>query len=214
MTKKRIKVVLCGLLAIALLCACAAGGGVSEEPAAVNGGAGGDSGVGSNAADVVGGAFSTKAFANEVVPDDLLTQILQAGVKAPSAMNSQPWKFVVVRGAALRASILGSVPDGCAIVLVIVPAENYGPGGNSQFAAGTAAESMYLMAQALGLGAHMYTAPAEGINNNAQTREVLGMEDGYEVAVVLCFGYMENEADAISGATERNELESFVSYAD
>lgn len=167
-----------------------------------------------NTAEMILGAFSTKSFSSEDVSDDVLTQILQAGIQAPSAVNTQPWKFVVVNNSELRTLILNNVTDGCAIVLVTVPTEDYMMGGNSQFAAGTAAESMYLMAQALGLGAHMYTAPIAGINNDDAMRESLGISSDYEVAVVLCFGYIENEADAISSATTRNDFDSFVSYVE
>ncbi len=42
------------------------------------------------------------------VPEELITQILDAAIRAPSAGNAQNWAFVVVRDARLRAG-LGSI---------------------------------------------------------------------------------------------------------
>jgi nitroreductase len=39
------------------------------------------------------------------VPEPVLTQILDAAIRAPSAGNAQSWAFVVVRDAALRGEL-------------------------------------------------------------------------------------------------------------
>src|SRR5438105_13048458 len=44
-------------------------------------------------------------FAPEDVPDELVAQLLDAAVFAPSAENKQPWVFVVVRDDATRLRI-------------------------------------------------------------------------------------------------------------
>jgi nitroreductase len=44
-------------------------------------------------------------FDGRPVPDDLLEQCLRAATHAPSAENTQPWVFVVVRDAGLREEI-------------------------------------------------------------------------------------------------------------
>jgi nitroreductase len=46
-----------------------------------------------------------RAFADEPVPDALVARVLDAATYAPSAENRQPWEFVVVRDADLRARI-------------------------------------------------------------------------------------------------------------
>jgi nitroreductase len=50
-----------------------------------------------------------RTFRDEPVPDDVIAQVLAAGVRAPSAENSQPWVFVVVRDPATRAAIVGAM---------------------------------------------------------------------------------------------------------
>jgi len=46
-----------------------------------------------------------RTFRPDAVADDLVEQVLEAATFAPSAENSQPWVFVVVRDDGLRARI-------------------------------------------------------------------------------------------------------------
>ena len=48
---------------------------------------------------------AARSFLPDEVDDTLVTQVLTAATHAPSAENSQPFVFVVVRDAALRATI-------------------------------------------------------------------------------------------------------------
>jgi len=55
--------------------------------------------------DVVGRQRACRAFADTAVTDEVVAQILDAAVHAPSAENRQPWELVVVRDPATRARI-------------------------------------------------------------------------------------------------------------
>ena len=46
-----------------------------------------------------------RAFRDEPVPNELVERVLEAATCAPSAENTQPWVFVVVRDGAARAQI-------------------------------------------------------------------------------------------------------------
>jgi nitroreductase len=48
---------------------------------------------------------AVRHFRPDPVPDDVIERILDAAIRAPSPQNSQPWAFVVVRDAAMRARI-------------------------------------------------------------------------------------------------------------
>lgn len=39
---------------------------------------------------------SVRKFKDEKVPDELIDNLLKAGMQAPSACNAQPWEFIVV----------------------------------------------------------------------------------------------------------------------
>jgi nitroreductase len=55
--------------------------------------------------DVVLSQRACRDFATSEVPDDLLGQVLDAATFAPSAENSQPWEFVVVKDEQARTRI-------------------------------------------------------------------------------------------------------------
>jgi nitroreductase len=48
---------------------------------------------------------ATRELLPDPVPEALIERILEAGTHAPSAMNGQPWHFVVVQDAAIRQRI-------------------------------------------------------------------------------------------------------------
>lgn len=48
--------------------------------------------------DVIDGRHSTRAYSEQAVPREKLTRILHAAAAAPSAMNSQPWRYHVAEG--------------------------------------------------------------------------------------------------------------------
>lgn len=49
---------------------------------------------------------STRSFRTDPIPEEALKDILSAGMQAPSPKNRQPWKFVVVSGAAKAGMLL------------------------------------------------------------------------------------------------------------
>jgi nitroreductase len=55
--------------------------------------------------DVLTTQRACREFAPDPVADDVVTRILTAATHAPSAENSQPWRFVVVRDEEKRAAI-------------------------------------------------------------------------------------------------------------
>ena len=40
---------------------------------------------------------SCRKFIDKNIPDEYLTQIIECGLSAPSAMNTQPWHFVIIK---------------------------------------------------------------------------------------------------------------------
>ena len=45
-----------------------------------------------------------RSYTDEAVSDDVIAQLLAIAVRAPSAENSQPWEFVVVRDVSTRTA--------------------------------------------------------------------------------------------------------------
>jgi nitroreductase len=48
---------------------------------------------------------STRKFTDELVSDELIDKIIEAGTWAPSGLNNQPWKFAVIRDNELKTNI-------------------------------------------------------------------------------------------------------------
>ena len=66
---------------------------------------------------------SIRSFTDELLTDSQIETLLRAGMAAPSAVNKQPWKFVVVKNKPLLQQIADSLPNTrlatavCAIVV-------------------------------------------------------------------------------------------------
>ena len=58
---------------------------------------------------------SVRAYKADPVPDDLLHQVLEAGRLAPSAVNKQPWRFIVVRDENNRRALGAAYAAGLAV---------------------------------------------------------------------------------------------------
>jgi nitroreductase len=55
--------------------------------------------------EVIGRQRACREFSAEPVTDEVVERVLTAATRAPSAENSQPWVFVVIREAATRARL-------------------------------------------------------------------------------------------------------------
>ena len=82
--------------------------------------------AGSNADAVISNIMtrtSIRSFTDEPLTDSQIEILLRAGMAAPSAVNKQPWKFVVVKNKPLLQQIADSLPNTrlssavCAIVV-------------------------------------------------------------------------------------------------
>jgi len=67
-----------------------------------------------NAMTAIGKRRSIRKFTEQPVPREMIEQILQAGIDAPSAKNRQPWRFVVATQEGDRAKMLDAMHDGLA----------------------------------------------------------------------------------------------------
>ena len=82
--------------------------------------------AGSNADAVISNIMtrtSIRSFTDEPLTDSQIETLLRAGMAAPSAVNKQPWKFVVVKNKPILQQIADSLPNTrlasavCAIVV-------------------------------------------------------------------------------------------------
>lgn len=153
------------------------------------------------ALDVIMTRTSIRNFSGEPVPQEQLETILKAGMAAPTAMNSQPWRFVVVTDREKMAQVFGQGPRsemfqtaGAVIVVCGESTSMRKPFGQPDAPevemenmfwyedCSAAAENILLAAHALGLGA-VWTAGYPGMQRVAPIAEALGIP---EKVIPLC----------------------------
>ena len=132
---------------------------------------------------------TTQAFTDDPVDEDDLTKIVEAGVNAPSAMNSQPWHFTVVTNADVLAQMNGDMPAA---------------------ATPKACGWMNAAARALGYGTKVVAAARNTINASAELKATLGIPEDMDVAAILLIGTTDDSIDGATGATERSAFDDVV----
>jgi nitroreductase len=165
--------------------------------------------TGNGVTDVILSGYTARKFTTEPVTDSNIDLILKCGLKAPSARNSQLWKFTVVKDNALIGEIIPNSTTGN-ILIIVSGQESVQQGMNVDFDCALATENMFIAAQSLGLGAHIYTGPVGNINS--AKKQALTIPEGYRVISVLRVGNIDKNIDAVSSASTRKKLEEVVNY--
>ena len=151
---------------------------------------------------------SIRRYQTKDVPDEKLMQVLEAGRWAPSAHNSQPRKFIVIKDEKTRKGLARIAPYGgslgeapVAIAVVIDPSSS-----NHPIEDGAAAtQNMLLAAHALGLGSCWIGSYGSGYEDGA--RQILGIPGDKRLLSLISLGYA-----AASGGSTRIELGKLVCY--
>jgi len=61
--------------------------------------------------EAINARYAVRVYQHKPVEEDKLQRVLEAGRLAPSGSNRQPWRFVVVRDAALRKKLVPACCD-------------------------------------------------------------------------------------------------------
>jgi nitroreductase len=164
---------------------------------------------GNVAVKILTGHYAARNFVAGAITQADLDTILTAGVRAPSAGNRQPWQFTVVRDQALARRIVSDLVEGN--ILIIVSAAGDGrTNGPAILDCALATESMYLAAQALGLGSRIYTGPINTVNS--QLKEALDLPSGYSAVALVRVGRVSPQPDTVSAASSRKPANSVINY--
>jgi nitroreductase len=132
-----------------------------------------------------------------VMPDDEdIQKMLEAGRWAPSGLNNQPWRFMVVRDGDTKKRISAFTKYGPVIrkapLLIVVcmdTAISYNR-DKDMMAIGACIENMLLEAHSLGLGACWL---GEILNKKEDLAEFLDLDDDLEIMAVITVGYPDEE---------------------
>ncbi len=142
--------------------------------------------------DIIKSRRSVRQFLDRPVEVDRISEILEAGQWAPSGLNNQPWRFVVVRDRGLTASLAectryGTIIREAPLLIAVFLDEDvmYDHTKDIQ-ACGAAIQNMLLAAHGMGLGAVWL---GEILNRKAEVSHILEAPDSLELMAVIAVGY-------------------------
>jgi len=155
---------------------------------------------------------SVRAYLDKPVPEEKLVNVLEAARLAPSAMNSQPVKLIVVRDAGKRKALAqaanGQTFVGEAPIVIAAVATNMSHVMSCGISShpidlAIAVDHMTLAAVDEGLGTCWI-----GAFSQEKVKEILGIPDKCRVVALLPLGYPKRER----GLKRRKSLEEIVCY--
>ena len=145
--------------------------------------------------DLLEGIFtrrSVRQFTNQLIERELLLEVIRAGTWAPSGLNNQPWRFVIVRNAEIRkelskqttyAHIIERAP---ACIAVFIDKNAMYHEVKDHQSMGACIQNMLLAAHGLGLGAVWL---GEILKNADAVRELLGLATHMELMAIVALGH-------------------------
>ena len=131
------------------------------------------------------------------VGEDLIERMLRAAMAAPTAVNKQPWEFVVVTdkatlGALSKAHPHARIENGATLVIAVCGATDNGLDGRAKEYwiqdCSAATENLLLAAHGLGLGA-VWCGVYPMEDRIAPISEILAIPEGYMPLNLVTIGY-------------------------
>jgi nitroreductase len=156
------------------------------------------------------------------VSDGHLAAILEAARLAPSASNLQPWRFVVVRDAAVRARFVEEAFSGIYASSRRIAAPVFlalcGVHGALELASRAAGHSSYTLTDCGIAGEHAVLAAAElglgtcwiGMFNRRRACRVLGVPAGVELVALIALGWPARPPRAEAPPKHRKPLSAIA----
>jgi nitroreductase len=135
---------------------------------------------------------SQRHFTGEPVARDQLVEIVRAGTWAPSGLNNQPWRFVIVTDGSVRDRMAELtkysriVREATACLAVFIDREVMYHEVKDHQAMGACLQNMLLAAHALGLGAVWL---GEILKSSVEVRDLLELPESLDLMAVVAVGH-------------------------
>lgn len=163
---------------------------------------------------------SVRSFQDKNIPEELMHKIIECACYAPSGMNRQPWRFVVVIDQEVREELRqrsmlyaspylekmkDKIPEryevikqrfetlhdpiyyNAPIIIFVI-----GIGEYTEISCALAAQNLMLAAKSLSLGT-CWVAFGGLIDNDKNSRKMLGLKDDEHIVAPIIVGYEEGE---------------------
>lgn len=135
---------------------------------------------------------SQRHFTDEPVARDQLLEIVRAGTWAPSGLNNQPWRFVIVTDTSMQESMAELtkysriIREAPASLAVFVDRDAMYHEVKDHQAMGACLQNMLLAAHALGLGAVWL---GEILKSAEEIRDLLDLPERLDLMAVVAVGH-------------------------
>ena len=146
--------------------------------------------------DTIRARRNVRQYVDQPIARDHLERILEAGRRAPSSGNWQPWNFVVVTDreqlielAKVWQGARHIAQSAATIALVAQEPEDQRHRDSLMYDLGQATANIMLAAADLGIG-----SGHSAVSDQQQARRVLGFPDGYFTVYLIGLGYPADRA--------------------
>ncbi|MEN8257657.1 MAG: nitroreductase family protein [Thermodesulfobacteriota bacterium] len=155
------------------------------------------------------GRRSRREFTEDPVGREELQEIVTAGIWAPSGLNNQPWRFVVITDAKTREKLSTTthyshiVQGAQALIGVFLDSDAVYDLVKDHQSVGACIQNMLLAAESLSLGGVWL---GQILKNKEQVNHILGIEERYELMAMLAFGHPAHR----NQKSNRKDLNHFI----
>jgi nitroreductase len=144
-----------------------------------------------------------RSYADRSVSEDVQRRILDAGRLSGSAVNKQPWRFVVVETDDAKQRVAETVYAGDNITSSAFAVAIATEGGGYPVDVGRAMQNMFLVAWNDGV-----VSCPNGMADLEAAAKALGLEDGWLPVSIPSFGYPKRDLAPDSKSTEQWSAEA------
>ncbi len=152
---------------------------------------------------------SIREFTDKEIMPEQLHEIVKAGIWAPSGLNNQPWRFVVIRDSNIREQLAHFthyshiVKAARALIAVYIDEKAMYDTVKDHQSAGACIQNMLLATEALGLGAVWL---GQILKNKTEVNRLLEIDENFDLMAVLAIGYPQHRDQK----SKRKELNEFI----
>lgn len=135
---------------------------------------------------------SIREYIDKIPSDDIIKTVIEAAGWAPSGLNNQPWRFVIIKDKNTKdkiatftkySEIISSAP---ALIAVFMDGDKSYSRDKDLQAIGACIENMLLAIHSLGLGACWL---GEILNRKDEVAKYLNLPSSYELMAAISLGY-------------------------
>ena len=152
---------------------------------------------------------SIREFTGEEVSVSQLHEIVKAGIWAPSGLNNQPWRFVIVRKTEIKEQLARQthyghiVREANALIAVFLSRDDMYDTVKDCQAAGACIQNILLAAEALGLGAVWL---GQILKNKDEVNRILELNENFDLMAVVALGHPQHR----NQKSHRKEFTTFL----